>query len=863
MSDPSDFESIISDIIVSPCSFDSYDDEHATVNDDNLESTISLTNNVAINTMNVDSTTIYDPSQHDVSLTDSDHSLLEVPKQLNASSPSSVCSTRPLEWDSGADVGYDITSQQQSQDMSTIERIAVSSLVYNTNSTSIVNQNQITHTKTKSNSLVNLNEIELSREKKSTSLDVLKFTSEKSDTLPKCRSPMASSLSVSTVVHKLESLKTECINKLNEKDVSLIFNQQEKRFEKLSINSNKEQKSTGSSKESNSTLGSGDSAGSWVAKEFHDSTNNTTDRVNSFEYLPGNSYYNTRNDEQEDYSDKEIKQSTKILVDAMKQNGLTNELQRKEIFKEIIESFLKNYVHKDKNNSSSLKSSSDSDHTPHTPIRQDFTSQTSNTANTIVNNPTNNHSSTITFTSPITSSRYGDDVESKYDESSMDSGQPINLQKCKIKKSYTLINLQKQKDQSVQCTIQDNLININENENENLKPSASSKKNADLEANPKNNTHSKTKYNDVNKDFNKQMIWFHKNYMKTERENQMLWINSQISHLNNLKKLLNTHEELKKNWNTYKQKQTNIKSKLRRRLPISNSSSDVTTSTYTDSTISSKPVSVTSRSNETDIESSATICDHVHYKKGILVNEPNSLKKCCEKMLDGIKDKQNQKTNKFKTAWSQTESIHETKLKTDRKQKSQSGVNYTECQLKPSSSKSSISYDIIFKPTSRCLKEIDAVNDKKKKQELSISVACQTNKIPFKPKSSLQEYLIINRPDYICRAEERQNILTNLASLRDKRKELKKDMLITNNNENKIPPNPLAVKRIMSQSEMRKLTENKYRKCPEVKNKKIEKKRKEEYKTNKLMANIFNKRLQKKTLKGKVDLSNSVSVCSL
>jgi len=78
-------------------------------------------------------------------------------------------------------------------------------------------------------------------------------------------------------------------------------------------------------------------------------------------------------------------------------------------------------------------------------------------------------------------------------------------------------------------------------------------------------------------------------------------------------------------------------------------------------------------------------------------------------MLDGIKDKQNQKTNKFKTAWSQTESIHETKLKTDRKQKSQSGVNYTECQLKPSSSKSSISYDIIFKPTSRCLKEIDAV----------------------------------------------------------------------------------------------------------------------------------------------------------
>lgn len=40
---------------------------------------------------------------------------------------------------------------------------------------------------------------------------------------------------------------------------------------------------------------------------------------------------------------------------------------------------------------------------------------------------------------------------------------------------------------------------------------------------------------------------------------------------------------------------------------------------------------------------------------------------------------------------------------------------------------------------------------------------------------------------------------------------------------------------------MRKQTERKYRKCPEVINKKIEIKKKEEFKTNKIMANIFNK----------------------
>lgn len=43
---------------------------------------------------------------------------------------------------------------------------------------------------------------------------------------------------------------------------------------------------------------------------------------------------------------------------------------------------------------------------------------------------------------------------------------------------------------------------------------------------------------------------------------------------------------------------------------------------------------------------------------------------------------------------------------------------------------------------------------------------------------------------------------------------------------------------------MRKQTERKYRNCPEVKNKKVEIKRKEEYKTNKIMANIFNKVLE-------------------
>lgn len=377
MSESSDFESITSDLITSQHIKDGVDN-FFTAATNNLGSKKSETK--IIRTYINNQASALDTSQHNVSFTDSDHSQLEVPKIFNASSPSSICSIKPLEWDSGADVGYDITSKQLSQDMSTIERIAVSNLVYNANSTPIDYKEKI-GLKTKCNSLVNLNVIESYKEKKSASFETLKYIGIKSDTLPKYWSPMTSSLSVSTAVHKLESLNSkQQINCFNPKHFNMLIDQQEKQFKKLKIASNKEQKLSDSSKAS-STLGSADTAGSWVAKEFHNSPNTTTDRVNSFEYLPGNAYYDDQKDELSDYSDKEIKQRTKMLVEAMKQNGLTNESQRKKIFEKIVESFLKNYSHND--NNSSIKSTSGTDQTP---IRQEFTSQTSNTANTIVDN---------------------------------------------------------------------------------------------------------------------------------------------------------------------------------------------------------------------------------------------------------------------------------------------------------------------------------------------------------------------------------------------------------------------------------------------------------------------------------------------
>jgi len=42
----------------------------------------------------------------------------------------------------------------------------------------------------------------------------------------------------------------------------------------------------------------------------------------------------------------------------------------------------------------------------------------------------------------------------------------------------------------------------------------------------------------MNKEFKKQMLWFQKNYIQVERENQKLWISYHLSHLKNLEKFV-------------------------------------------------------------------------------------------------------------------------------------------------------------------------------------------------------------------------------------------------------------------------------------------------------------------------------------
>ncbi|PNF39655.1 hypothetical protein B7P43_G05634, partial [Cryptotermes secundus] len=117
---------------------------------------------------------------------------------------------------------------------------------------------------------------------------------------------------------------------------------------------------------------------------------------------------------------------------------------------------------------------------------------------------------------------------------------------------------------------------------------------------------------------------------------------------------------------------------------------------------------------------------------------------------------------------------------------------------------------------------------------------------------TLQEYLAANRPDFIQSAEYRRQCLDELSYLRELRQKSKQKLLALASSTSHfrgdstelistgpLPPPPLAVKRIFSQRTMRAQTECKYRNLPEVLNKKIDRKRKEDYRTNRLMAEIF------------------------
>ncbi|KAI5693849.1 hypothetical protein M8J75_006610 [Diaphorina citri] len=143
----------------------------------------------------------------------------------------------------------------------------------------------------------------------------------------------------------------------------------------------------------------------------------------------------------------------------------------------------------------------------------------------------------------------------------------------------------------------------------------------------------------------------------------------------------------------------------------------------------------------------------------------------------------------------------------------------------------------------------------------------------LRPNPAQSEYLEENRPDYVTKAELRRQILAEKAYVREQqdRVQHKQRILLTNlkhpgSESDEIEKAKRGGKtqgsKIFTTRELRSMTRRKYQTLPEVQMKKMDAKRKEDYRTNKLMAEVFTKKLQRKALKGVVDLSNSDQVLS-
>ncbi|XP_046979830.1 uncharacterized protein LOC124545070 isoform X1 [Schistocerca americana] len=136
-------------------------------------------------------------------------------------------------------------------------------------------------------------------------------------------------------------------------------------------------------------------------------------------------------------------------------------------------------------------------------------------------------------------------------------------------------------------------------------------------------------------------------------------------------------------------------------------------------------------------------------------------------------------------------------------------------------------------------------------------------------KTTLQELLRSRRPDYVQNAEERRHCVAEMTRLREQRLQECRNLLAAGLAPPPPPP-PSSVasevlvnrRRVFTQKQMKSLTKRHYRLLPETQNKNSERKRKQDFRTNRLMAEIFARKLQRRVLKGEVNLSNSVTVIS-
>ncbi|XP_043469217.1 uncharacterized protein LOC122502932 [Leptopilina heterotoma] len=134
-------------------------------------------------------------------------------------------------------------------------------------------------------------------------------------------------------------------------------------------------------------------------------------------------------------------------------------------------------------------------------------------------------------------------------------------------------------------------------------------------------------------------------------------------------------------------------------------------------------------------------------------------------------------------------------------------------------------------------------------------------------KITLQECLASNKPRFLDNIETRQQYLNEISHLREMKKEKRVQLLAMASSSSLLKPTKLTkstnhVQRKLTTADMKERLRRRYMRLNEVRSKRRQLEKQEEFRRNNLMAKIFGKKLQQKVLQGQVDLSQSVSVIS-
>uniref|UniRef100_A0A182P807 ALMS_motif domain-containing protein n=1 Tax=Anopheles epiroticus TaxID=199890 RepID=A0A182P807_9DIPT len=137
---------------------------------------------------------------------------------------------------------------------------------------------------------------------------------------------------------------------------------------------------------------------------------------------------------------------------------------------------------------------------------------------------------------------------------------------------------------------------------------------------------------------------------------------------------------------------------------------------------------------------------------------------------------------------------------------------------------------------------------------------------------TLREQFRRSCPATLSRIEERRQCISELNKLRSKRNQQRQRLLLLTSDDSlrkpagagarsKLPPPPLSQRRVFASTRaIRENTRRQVRNLPEVQRKKEIERLNNLKRKNRILKDVYNKNLQRKVLKGQVDLSNSVRV---